>query len=87
MRTDDGRFTVSESFAPSACALMPWCVLGDWAERGPTRPEEDGSEESDVPRTLGVLGASGFRGAHYYYFPARFAGVVSWCEACDCDAR
>ena len=60
---DDGRFTVAESFAPSACALMPWCVLGDWGERGPTRPQEDGSEEEHAPRTVGVLGASGFRGA------------------------
>lgn len=32
----------------------------------------------------GVLPARGFRSAHFYYHPARFGYVESWCDVCDC---
>ena len=97
----DGRLTVSESFASSACALTPWCVLSDWAAAGPSRPamaaqQSRGADEAGraelVPTpsmtppayARGVLPARGFRSSHFYYFPARFSEVPSWCEVCDC---
>ena len=97
----DGRLTVSESFASSACALTPWCVLSDWAAAGPSRPamaaqQSPGADEAGraelVPTpsmtpsayARGVLPARGFRSSHFYYFPARFSEVPSWCEVCDC---
>lgn len=32
----------------------------------------------------GVMPASGFRSAQYFYYPARYSYVASWCDVCDC---
>ena len=86
----DGRFAASETFSSTACALKSWCTIGDWAATPWHHPNE--TRIADDRRAYahsgsfagGVLGARGFRSPHYYYYPARFADVTSWCEACDC---
>jgi hypothetical protein len=84
----DGRFAASETFASSACAAERWCTLGDWASAGTPLDDErlGDSGPAGQPGSFerGVFGARGSRSAHYFYYPARFAYVSSWCEACDC---
>ena len=87
---DDGRFAASETFSSTACALKPWCTIGDWAMAARLQPNGSRNADDEVGAghsgsfASGVLGARGFRSPHYYYYPARFADVTSWCEACDC---
>ena len=35
----------------------------------------------------GVLPGRGFRSSHFYYHPARFGYVESWCDVCDCSKQ
>ena len=80
----DGRFAASETFSSTACALEPWCSLGDWAAPNGSAVGDHVHGHGRGSFADGVLGKRRFRSPHYYYYPARFADVTSWCEACDC---
>ena len=91
----DGIFATSEAFASSACALAAakgeWpCRLGDWAhtpraDDATRRPSPDASravagENHTSWRTVpGILPAQNYRGPHYYFYPARFGYIESFC--------
>lgn len=83
----EGRFAIGEVFAGSACAAQPWCVLSDWA-RGPIDPPPPlGALAAAGSALPSLLPARGFRSPAYWFYPARYTSVASWCEACDCAAE
>ena len=52
------------------------------APAAPTAPAAPATTPISTPAT--TLAATGYRSSAFFYYPARFVDVASWCEACSC---